>query len=288
MRVLITGATGLLGATLAPALELRGHVVVRHGRRAGDVRGDITVPDVVEQLVAGERPGAVINLAALTNVDQCESDPNAAFLQNTRIVENLANAIETRGNGCRLLQVSTDHVYDGVGPHGEEAVHLVNYYAFSKYAGERAAARISGTIVRTNFFGPSQASGQHSFSDWIVGALTRRETVRVFDDVFFSPLSMAALSGYIAHMMESGVPGTFNVGSRDGMSKAQFCFALAAALGLPTDTMHHALSTDRAHAARRPKDMRMNCDRFQERFGVQLPSLQQEIESMRSHYHAGA
>jgi len=288
MRVLITGATGLLGATLGPALERRGHVVIRHGRRAGDVQGDLAAPRTAATILAAVNPNAVINLAASTNVDECQANPHFAYLQNTHVVENIAAVIEAVGGDCHLVQISTDHLYDGAGPHAEDGVHLVNYYAFSKYAGELAAARVSGTIVRTNFFGPSGAGGRQSFSDWIVGALRRRETVQVFDDVLFSPISMSVLSDFLGLIVERGVRGTFNVGCRDGMSKAQFCFALAETLGLRTDTMHHAMSTDRPNAAPRPKDMRMNCDRFQERLGVQLPALRQEIESMRSHYCAGA
>jgi dTDP-4-dehydrorhamnose reductase len=83
---------------------------------------------------------------------------------------------------------------------------------------------------------------------------------------------------------ERRVRGVFNLGSRDGLSKAEFCYSLARVLGLPTATMTHANSPTAALKAYRPKDMRMNCVRFEKTFGVQLPTLAREIESMTRYY----
>src|SRR5256885_13003403 len=79
-------------------------------------------------------PDVVVNLAGLTDVDECERKPQLAYLTNVRIVENLGQWIRDGGNKSYLVQVSTDQVYDGPGPHKEHDVTLGNYYGFSKYA----------------------------------------------------------------------------------------------------------------------------------------------------------
>jgi dTDP-4-dehydrorhamnose reductase len=287
-RVLLLGSTGLLGCTLGATLEARGWGVAHHGRRGGDVTGDLTDSKIAARLVAHSNPTCVINLAALTDVDRCEAHPREAYLQNTRIVENLATAIAGRQPAPHLVQISTDQVYDGPGPHREDDVTLSNYYCFSKYAGELAAASVPSTILRTNFFGRSRVAGRASFSDWIVGALERADAVRVFDDVWFNPLSMERLSELICLVLERRIAGVFNVGSRAGMTKADFCYRMAEALNLSTATVTRTNSANAGLRAYRPKDMRTDCARFEQEFGVTLPSLLQEIESMKGYYHGRA
>jgi dTDP-4-dehydrorhamnose reductase len=287
MRVLVTGSTGLLGTSLTSVLESRGFSVLRHSRTRGELAADLTVPESVSVLLQTTRPDVVVNLAALTDVDRCESHPHEAYLLNTRVVENLA-AMAGSGLVPYLVHVSTDQVYDGAGPHGEESVTISNYYAFSKYAGELAAARARGAILRTNFFGRSAQPHRRSFSDWIVGALSREEPVQVFEDVLFSPLSIERLTALICAVIEKRLEGTFNLGSLEGMSKADFCYRLAHTLGLPTRSMARAKSTDKALRAYRPKDMRMDCARFAGACGVELPTLEQEIASMKRYYHVNS
>jgi dTDP-4-dehydrorhamnose reductase len=287
-RVLLLGSTGLLGCTLAAIIKSRNWEVVHHGRRSGDVSGDLTDGRIAAQIVERSNATCVVNLAALTDVDRCEAHPREAYLQNTRIVENVAVALCRRQPPAHLVQISSDQVYDGAGPHREDDVTLTNYYCFSKYAGELAAARGASTILRTNFFGRSRCAGRFSFSDWIVGALERGDAVRVFDDVWFNPLSMERLSEMICLVLERRIAGVFNVGSRDGMTKADFCFAVADALGLSSASMTRSNSNDAKLRAYRPKDMRMDCGRFEQAFGVTLPRLREEIESMKGYYHGRA
>lgn len=283
-RVIVTGAAGMLGCSLVPVLRAYGHAVVRWSRTDGDARLDPSDWSQARRTLDAERPEVIVNLAAKTSVDDCEREPHLAFVANVRIVENLARWIRLSGTDAHLVQISTDQVYDGVGAHREEDVHLTNYYGFSKYAGELAAATTSATVLRTNFFGKSQSPARTSLSDWIVGALRRDEPITVFDDVWFSPLTLRRLSDLIDVVVERRVPGVFNLGSVDGMTKADFAIAVARATGLSTDRIRRGSSTEMSFAARRPLDMRMNSERFATAFGVTLPYLRDEIETLRLDY----
>jgi dTDP-4-dehydrorhamnose reductase len=290
MRILVTGAQGLLGSHLVPYLRQRGHDVIALARSGkAQVHADLDDSANTATILSRLAPEVIVNLAAITNVDDCERDPQAAYHGNVRIVENLALGIRQGASDCHLVQISTDHVYDGAGLHAEHDVTLRNLYAFSKYAGELAAATVQSTVLRTNFFGPSACAHRESLSDWLIRSLRTRSKITVFDDVTFSPLSLATLSGFIERAATERHTGIFNLGSREGMSKADFAFTLAKTLGLATDDMRRGLSTARPGAARRPTGMCMDSSRFEQVFRVELPTLTQEIQSMRAVYanHGG-
>jgi dTDP-4-dehydrorhamnose reductase len=275
-RILVTGASGLLGRVLKQALYVKQHDVVGLGlTRDADVRADLTKWESTQNLLDTVRPTTIINLAANTDVDYCERHPKAAYLANVRTVENIVRWL-SRVRGCHLIQLSTDHVYDGDGPHSEKDAAPANCYALSKYCGEMAARQANACIVRTNFFGPSKTVGRLSFSDWIVASLKRGDAITVFDDVKFSPLTMTRLAGYLELMVRLPRSGVFNVGSLEGLTKAEFAFQIAQALRLPTGEMHSA-PMGSSHRTYRPRDMRMNCAVFEREYAVQLPTLSEEI-----------
>jgi len=150
-------------------------------------------------------------------------------------------------------------------------------------AAEIAAGAVPSTVLRTNFFGRSRCAGRASFSDWLAGALRAHSPITVFDDVLFSPLSINTLCDMIARVLERRPQGVFNLGSRAGMSKADFAFALAQALQLPAGAMARGQSGASLRAYR-PKDMRMDSSLFEQTMGLQLPALIDEIQSLRSDY----
>ena len=285
-KILITGATGLLGRTLVPYLRKRGHNIVTQGRVGGaDCLVEMTDKSHVFEFLTRIQPSVIVNLVGLTSVEDCQEQTNAAYLANTRTVEYLAQWIQQSVAHSHLIQISTDHVYDGVGPHTEEFVTLTNNYAFSKYAGELAAAVVPSTILRTNFIGLSKAPNRMSLTDWIFYSLKKVENIKVLDDVFFSPLSMITLSKMIHLAIEKRPVGVFNLGSRNGMSKADFDFDFAERLDLQTKSMTR-INIDKASflKAYRPKDMRMDCTKFEKTFQIVLPDLSDEIKLIVEDY----
>jgi dTDP-4-dehydrorhamnose reductase len=285
-NVLVTGATGLLGSALVPLLEGRGHEVTRLGHsHAADINADLVSYEQTTRVLGQIRPGIIINLMAQTDVDRCETHPQEAYLLNVKPVENLCSWIRTAGAHCHLIQISSDQLYDGPGPHSEDKVTIRNYYAMSKLAGELAAARVSSTILRTNFVGRSVREGRASLSDWLYDALRRGESINVFDDVLFSPLSISTLCDCIERCMVKRHVGVFNLGSHDGMSKADFAFAFADAIGLSTTNLvRNSSSVLSSLAARRPTDMRMQCDKFERHMKINLPQLLDEIQALADDY----
>ena len=285
MKIALCGASGLLGSTLSPFLSSRGHEVKTHSRREGsEYHADLSDPTDTYELLEKIAPDSIVNLVGLTDVDLCEREPNQAYLANVRTVENIASWIKQRRTPCHLVHISTDQVYDGEILHSEDQLTLTNYYAFSKYAGELAAAMVPSTILRTNFIGRSQCSKRVSLTDWIFSSLFNNIPIQVFEDVRFSPLGMLTLSKMIELSIRNKPLGVFNLGSHNGMSKAEFAFAFADKLGLSTS----AVTRPTHLKAYRPKDMRMNSIKFERTVGIQLPQLKDEIDRVAEEYSENA
>jgi dTDP-4-dehydrorhamnose reductase len=284
--ILTLGATGLLGATLAPTLITSGHSVITHGfSGVAQEKADLRDFKQTSDLVARVKPDCIINLVALTNVDQCERDPNKAYLMNVATVANVVRAIRAQAPNCHLVQISTDQVYDGKGPHTEANVSITNTYAFSKIATELAASSVPSSILRTTFFGRSRCAHRTSFSDWIVSALRREEPINVFDDILFSPLEIKTLASMIERVVSTRTVGLFNLGASDGMSKADFAFAIAEVVGLSTKKVTRTVSSSSPWlGAYRPKDMRMDSGFFEQTLGLKLPTLIDQIHELTSDY----
>lgn len=285
MKVFITGSRGLLGSALVPYLQKCGFDLICHSRSEGcDVCADLTDIGQVNITLNSVMPEVIVNLAALTSIEACELNPNSAYLANVKIVNHLVNWIKDRGNSCHLIHLSTDHVYDGVGLSKEDDVILRNYYGFSKYAGEIVACSVSSTVLRTNFFGPSQSPTRISFSDWILESLKQEHPITVFDDVCFTPLSLQYLVELLVTLIVRQQKGIFNIGSAGVMSKADFAFAFAETLKLPTRYLIRGTSNMGSKVAVRPKNMSMNSFHFEDTFGIQLPTLRDEIKTMKDAY----
>jgi dTDP-4-dehydrorhamnose reductase len=282
-KILILGATGLLGSTLTPHLKSRGYSVIAHARRKGgaDFIFDLNDWEMTCKSLTQIQPEIIINLAGLTSVEICQQQTHASYLANARTVENIARWVKLSKSSCHLIQISTDQVYDGEGPHTEDHVTLTNNYALTKYAGEIAAAQVESTILRTNFVGRSKVSFRESLTDWVYASLTNGKNVQVLTDVLFSPLSMETLVEMIELVIREKPIGVYNLGSSNGMSKADFDFMFAEMLGLPVDIMSRINSSEATFLhAYRPKDMRMDCSKFEKFFGINLPSLADEIKSV--------
>lgn len=285
VTILVTGANGLLGSSLCPYLQRNGYDVTRQGRTIDcGLRAELTDFDEVKLTLDQLQPDLIINLAAYTNVDECECYPSKAYLANTHIVENLSRWIKETGGVCHLLQLSTDQVYDGIGPHREDTVCLTNYYSFSKYAGELAATAVGATVLRTNFVGRSKCNRRQTLSDVFVEAFRRGTAIALVKNVLFSPLDIAHLCPMIERVIQRRQPGVYNLGCRNGLSKADFGACLAEELGLSIRNASRERIAELHLRAYRPRDMRMDSSLFERVFQTELPTVEQTIASVANSY----
>ena len=288
-NVIVFGASGLLGASLVPALLAHGYTVLAQSRGPGfNLCLDPSDRGAVAAALALHRPVAVINLVALTSVDQCETNTELAWQANVNVVSSITEGIlaldNEPANRPHFVHLSTDQVYYGPGPHAEDEVHPINVYGLSKYAGELLANRVGATVLRSNFYGRSRSADRLSFSDWLVRSFREKSPITLFDDVKFSAIHIDTLCDIIVRSIVIRLAGTFNAGCRDGISKAGFAMVLSRVLNLPMENVQIGSLTDVTLKARRPLDMTLQVARLEAAFGLQCPTMLHEIERTSKEY----
>jgi dTDP-4-dehydrorhamnose reductase len=287
MRILLFGATGLLGQALARVAARRGDAIVGVARRGADRAVDLATAGDIAPLIAAETPDLVINAAALTNLDACEADPKAAHAINAGAVGSIAEAC--RNLAVRFIHVSTDHFFTGDRdrPHAEGAeVVLVNEYARSKFAGEALAMRDSAAlVVRTNLTGP-RGWAQPTFFEWAADALTRRLPMTLFDDFYTSTIDADTLAAALLDLADARAAGRLNVASRQVSHKKEFVQALAGALGIQLDWA--TTGSVRGASVRRAESLGLDVSRAEAILGYRLPDLPAVAHSLASQWRQAA
>jgi len=282
--IFIAGGTGLLGSYLVQYLQKNNFNVIAHGYSTTQhcVCADLTNLSQTINILNKIAPDYIINLAALTNVDECEKSPQKAYLLNVHTVENITHWIRAQKKQCQLIQLSTDMLYNNeVGLIAKEKhINITNMYGMTKYAGELAALSVGAVILRTNFFGHSMLINRKSFSDWLLKAFYQKNKIKLFTDVYFSPLSMNSLSNNILLVMRNFQSGIYNLGSHQGLSKADFAQCLAQCLNVELTFVDYVKASSVNLMAKRPNDMRMDVSLFEATFNTQLPCLKEEIEKV--------
>ena len=256
MKVLITGAAGLVGRATAEHCNASGDEVVLYGHQ--DL--DITDRELVRQTILERQPEIVINCAAWTNVDACESDPEKAYAVNAHGPENLASAC--REIGAVFVTISTDYVFDGQksGFYTQlDTPNPLSVYAASKLAGERLpmAAYDRSILVRTGYiFG----TGGANFLSTVVGRARKGEKLKVITDTYGTPTYANDLAVRLRELAVADVPGIYHVvNSGPGVSFEQFTQKVLALLGKSDATVETVLAAALNRPAPRPYNSRLRC-----------------------------
>lgn len=204
-KVLITGCNGQLGRALNELLDGQNLTIINT-----DVDTlDICNPEQVLALVKKEMPDTIINCAAHTAVDKCETDQENAYQINAMGPKNLAAA--TKEIDAQIVQVSTDYVFDGNTdkPYTEsDAPCPQSVYGSTKLAGEKAVAALTDKyyIVRTAWL----YGDGNNFVKTMLRLAKERDTITVVNDQFGSPTSAMELGRMILHIVDSGEYGIYH------------------------------------------------------------------------------
>lgn len=237
MKIIITGANGMLGSSLCRLYQQSDEVYALHRDKecytlcTTDFSISLMNRSKVQRVFDRIEPNLVIHCAGLTNVDQCEKAPDLAYDSNVVITENIANACTE----TRLVYISTDQVYGEAADHSETNKNLqpVNRYGETKYQGEQKAVEHCPdcTIIRTNIFGWNVKPRKVSSAEWIYKSLKNGNEITLFYDYTFSPIYTVYLGKIIMQLVELDFTGMINIGSPSPCSKFDFGIKLAEEFG---------------------------------------------------------
>jgi dTDP-4-dehydrorhamnose reductase len=294
MRILVTGASGLLGLNLALEASQKHEVfgsVNKHEIRTTTFtvsQSDLTHPDAVGRLLDESQPDWVINCAALANLEACEASPALAQQLNSELPENLARYV-ARG-GARLVHISTDAVFDGKnGDYSEEdKPHPLSVYARTKLAGEQAVLTNNprAIVARVNLFGWS-LTGKRSLAEWFFNNLSAGNPVMGFTDVYFCPLLANDLAKLIINMLEKGLQGLYHVVSSECTSKYMFGVRLARWFDLDPSLIKPTPVSQAGLIAQRSPNLSMRSDKLTKDLGETPPDLDSGLERFHDQHLNG-
>ncbi|MEW6504686.1 MAG: SDR family oxidoreductase [Chloroflexota bacterium] len=294
MRILVTGASGLLGLNFA----LRYHtdhqvsgVVHRHPLRNPPFRqivADLSDSQLLEAVLEQTQPEVVLHCAALANLDECERNPQRAFQVNVELPEMLARCAVR--DGFRLVHLSTDAVFDGQrGEYTEEDTpNPLSVYACTKWQAEQRVLETcpQALVARVNFYGWS-LSGQRSLGEFFFYNLKEGRPVKGFTDVIFCPLEATQLADLLLRLVEKEAAGLFHVVSRECQSKYQFGVNLARRFGLDERLIEPVSVMEGGLVARRSPNLSLRTDKLRTALGEEPPGQAAALDRFYQLYVSG-
>ena len=273
----------MVGRTLREFCEASGDTVFAydHGKL------DIADAEDVRRTLDQTRPDAVINCAAWTNVDGCESDVERAFAANARGPENLA--VASRDANAAFVTISTDYVFDGT-KEGfytqEDEPNPESVYGRAKLEGERRStlAYDRSIVVRTGYiFG----RGGNNFLSTVVERALKGERLKAITDTYGTPTSATDLAERLRQLAELNVPGIYHVvNSGPGVNFEEFTRKAIALIG-NCDAVVDPIAGDTLNRpAKRPRNSRLRCLRSGAIGLAPLPDWESALEQFVKGYLA--
>ena len=266
-RVLITGANGLLGQALVDVMSRhpeydvlatgRDAVPLFRGGSCGYAPLDITDTDQVARIFQDFTPDVVVNCAAMTQVDACHADRETCWRVNADAVGQLSK--HCFASGSRLIQVSTDFVFDGMeGPYAESArMRPVNFYGKSKQAGEneaRGAGIDKWAIARTVLvFGTAENLSRSNIVLWVIKELSEGRQIRVVTDQWRTPTYAPDLADGIERIVRYNKSGIYHLSGREFLTVFDFAKIIAETFDLDASLIQPVDSSTFRQPAKRPR-----------------------------------
>lgn len=258
-RLLITGASGLVGDYLGEAIRRRGVVPLAWAGRA-DV--DLVNEEAVTRAFEAARPEVILHAAALARIDECQRLPELARRVNADAPALLARLC--REAGAHLVFISSDMVFSGEGaPFGPDApVRPLSHYGVTKADGERAVLANGGTVARLALLAGPSRSGRHSYFDAQVQALRDGQpTLHLFEDEFRTPLDLVTAAEGLVELALARAGGIWHMGGPERLSRLEMGRIIARALGVSGDNIHPT-----KRPPDRPGDLSLDSSRWRAAF----------------------
>ena len=260
MKFLVTGSAGLVGSQVVKDLTKQNHTVYScyHDEKPShgtSIQLDITDQDKIIQILQEIKPDRIIHLAAMTDVDQCETQQELAILLNVKSTEILAK--QAAKQNAFFVYVSTDYVFDGIKGMKKEddSTNPLGFYGKSKLEGELTLNKLASSwcIART-----STPFGIHhkkkSFPLWVQESLEAKKEIPVLVDQFTSPTYVPNLSKMLIEVATRQITGILHLSGATRISRYNLAELVADKLSLDKKFLIQTNTDEMNWKAQRPKD----------------------------------
>jgi dTDP-4-dehydrorhamnose reductase len=280
MRILVTGSNGLLGQKLVELISTKNDYLIATAKSKMVIdlpRGeyhslDITNRNEVESVLQNSKPDVIINTAAMTQVDQCESEQEKCWLNNVTAVEKLVSACEQ--TKTHFIQVSTDFIFDGTyGPLDETAKpNPISFYGKSKLAAEVAVqkSKADWAILRTVLvYGITKDMSRSNIVLWVKKSLEEGKTINVVNDQWRTPTLAEDLAQGCYLAVTKKAKGIYNISGDEMMTPYDIAIKTADFFGLDKSLIKQTDSTQFKQPAARPPKTGFIIDKAKKELGYQ-------------------
>ncbi len=283
MKFLVTGSAGLVGQHVVRDLVQQNHEVysIYHDDKPMNgtpIRLDLIDMEKIKQIMQKIKPDVVIHLAAMTNVDLCETEKELAHTINAKSTETLAK--EAAKINSFFVYVSTDYVFDGKDSMRNEndTPNPLGYYGKTKLEGEMSLNNLASNwaIARTSTpFGIH--SKKKSFPLWVKENLELNREIKVLTDQYTSPTYVPNLSKMIIEIATKQINGIIHLAGSTRISRYDFAVMMAEKLGLDRSLLLKAKTEDMNWKAKRPKDSSLDVTKAIEILNEKPQTIQQSL-----------
>jgi dTDP-4-dehydrorhamnose reductase len=282
-RLLVTGATGMLGAEvvkrLKSGLKYRVFSISRKTLQQDDdhFNVDLSNEKALQTVLDKIQPAIIIHCAAEVNVNRCETEKEYVYKLHVAATQNLVQYASLE----KFIYISTDAVFDGQrGNYSEtDIVNPLNHYAYTKLKGEETvlSANKNSIVLRTNIVG-YHIPLQTSLFEWAYKSLSTNTAISGYENVYFNPLYCAVLAEKIAELLELQFErGIYHIGTTDNVSKFDFLRRTAQYFNFSQNLISPVmLDNSPGTGAMRPLNTTLNTDKVQG-LGIVLPSIDASI-----------
>ena len=288
-RVLITGSSGQLGRFLSKFLENK--LIVQRTCRSicnfdfnACYELDVTNADVVEKVISRLKPDVIINLAAITNVDFCESNKLEARSVNVFGLENL---IKFSSVNTKIIHISSDYVFDGSNcPYSEEdSPNPINYYGKTKLESENLlrGSRRDSLIIRVSGIYSHYIDLKSNFVGWLYNSLKSRKSINIFNDQYTPPACVMGLSKFIFQSIILDISGIIHYGSSNSISRYDFSIEFCKEFGFRDNYISPASINSFNFDAERPLNSSLNIDRLRTFKSTEIFTTRYSLSKIKAH-----
>jgi len=287
LKLLVTGASGLLGHKIVQLALKRGHEVYslfnEHPTNFGNpVKLDLTNQSQVSETIIKLKPEAIVQAAAYTDVDGCETNRDMAWKVNAEATKHVA--IASANINSHITYVSTDYIFDGKkGFYSEEdQPNPISHYGYTKLKGEEFVKKHAKEwcITRTSaIYGWNQAK-KLNFATWLINNLKQGKEVKALTDQYVSPTLNTNLAEMLLEIAERKTTGILNTAGATRISRHQFAIKLAEIFNLNTHLIKPARMNDMSWRAKRPRDSSLNVSRANAILNIKPLKLNKALEIM--------
>lgn len=268
MKILVTGASGRIGSQLVKDLVSEQHTVFSGYKKNTPVFGNPVKLDLVSDnltdTISEIEPDCIVHLAAMTDIDACETQKNQAEILNASVTKKIAK--ESSLNGTYFCYLSTSYIFDGKieYAHEDEIDHKkpINNYGLTKLLGENAVMNLASpwSILRTDLtFGIHPT--KRNFLTKVYNFLSNNEDIEVPVDQFVSPTYLPNLSSMIMDALTKQITGIYHVAGTERISKYALAEMFADKIGLDKKHLRPISLSETNYTAKRPADSSLDTSR---------------------------